>query len=108
VLPPIGDDDGGSLLPLVPREPGDVRGLFGAAAVFFDRSDFAWAAEGVQSEALWLLGPHALAREPASRPAPPPQDVARVHGRRLRRDAQRAGAATPTSSSSTPVRSAVR
>jgi hypothetical protein len=71
-LPVIGDDDGGCLLPLVPREPGDVRGLFGTAAALFERPDYAWAAGGVASEALWLLGRGALERTRALPAAPPP------------------------------------
>jgi uncharacterized heparinase superfamily protein len=55
-LPPIGDDDGGQLLALAPREAGDVRGVFAAAAAVFGRADYAWAAGGPAPEPLWLLG----------------------------------------------------
>jgi hypothetical protein len=68
-LPVIGDADGGSLLPVIPRAPGDVRGVFGMAGVLFGRPDYAWAAGGVQPEALWFLGSAAVLELPA--PAPP-------------------------------------
>jgi hypothetical protein len=58
--PRIGDADGGSLLPLVPRPPGDTRGVSGVGAALFHRSDYAWAAGGAPSEpseVVWLLGP---------------------------------------------------
>ncbi len=70
-VPSIGDGDGGSLLPLVRREPDDARGVFSVAAAFFGRPDFAWAAESVQPEALWLLGPAAIAVFEATGAAPP-------------------------------------
>lgn len=70
-VPSIGDQDGGSLLPLVRREPHDARGVFAVAAAFFGRADFAWAAEAVQPEALWLLGPAALTVFEATGAAPP-------------------------------------
>jgi hypothetical protein len=58
-MPAIGDADGGRLLPLCPRTPADTRGLFATAAVFFGRAEYAWAANGIQPEAVWLLGPGA-------------------------------------------------
>jgi len=70
-LPAIGDADGGGLLPRVPRGRDDVRGVFATAAVVFERSDYAWAAEGMQPEALWLLGPTAVAAFGALRRVPP-------------------------------------
>src|SRR6185503_12896421 len=48
--PPIGDADGGWLLPLARRAPGDLRGLFGIAAAMFGRRDYAWAAAGEVTE----------------------------------------------------------
>jgi len=56
-MPAIGDADGGSLLPLAPRQRGDLRGVFAVAAAVFRRPDYAWAAEGQGAEALWLCGP---------------------------------------------------
>jgi Heparinase II/III-like protein/Heparinase II/III N-terminus len=67
----IGDDDGGWLLPLLPRAPDDLRGVFSAAAAFFGRSDYAWAAEGLAPEILWLLGPTGVKEFDALTPAPP-------------------------------------
>lgn len=55
-VPQIGDTDGGWLLPLVRRAPGDCRGLFSTAALMFQNRQFAWAADGVTQEALILHG----------------------------------------------------
>lgn len=55
-MPQIGDADGGRLLPLVRRAPEDFRGVFAAAAAWFRRPDYAWAAGGMAPEVLWLLG----------------------------------------------------
>jgi hypothetical protein len=57
VIPSIGDADGGWLLPLEPRAPGDGAGIFAVAAGVLNRGDFAWAAGGLTPENLWLLGP---------------------------------------------------
>ena len=51
-MPHIGDADGGWLLPLVPRDPDDFRGIWSVAAAFFGRPDYAWAAAGVTPEVL--------------------------------------------------------
>lgn len=56
-VPQIGDNDGGSLLPIVHRETGDLQALFSVAAVLFNRSDYAWASGGSSPELLCLLGP---------------------------------------------------
>jgi hypothetical protein len=56
-VPQIGDADGGWLLPLVPRGPDDLRGIWSMAAAFFGRPDYAWAAAGLTPEVFWLLGP---------------------------------------------------
>jgi hypothetical protein len=76
-IPALGDQDGGCLLPLGRREPDDARGLFAVAAAAFGRSDFAWAADGLQPEALWLAGPDA-AEALASANAAPPAHTSRV------------------------------
>ncbi len=55
-LPQIGDADGGRLLPLEPRLPGDASGVFSIAATALKRGDYAWAAGGLMPDALWLLG----------------------------------------------------
>jgi len=66
-VPQIGDADGGWLLPLLRREPGDYRGLFVTAAVFLGKPHFAEAArnraKGADGslETHWLLGSQALA-----------------------------------------------
>jgi hypothetical protein len=69
--PNIGDSDGGWLLPLARRAPGDLRGVFGTAAALFGRGDYAWAAGGVVPELLWLLGRAGLAAFESLRPEPP-------------------------------------
>jgi hypothetical protein len=76
-MPAIGDADGGRLLPLCPRTPADTRGLFAIAAVYFGRPEYAWAANGIQPEALWLLGPGAQDALEALG-ATPPSESSRV------------------------------
>lgn len=56
-FPQLGDTDGGSLLPLLNREPGDFSALFSVAASLFRREDYAWAARGCTPELTCLLGP---------------------------------------------------
>lgn len=68
-MPDIGDADGGRLLPLSPIEPEDVRGVFATAAAVLGRGDFAWAAGGPEPDAVWLLGPAALASVAPRAPA---------------------------------------
>jgi hypothetical protein len=70
-IPQIGDTDGGWLLPLVRRAPDDFSALFSTAAVLFRRADYAWAAGGLASETLWLLGADAHKEFAALHPAPP-------------------------------------
>jgi len=70
-MPQIGDADGGRLLPLSPRAPNDYRDIFSTAAALFGREDYAWAAEGVAPETLWLLGPEGAAAFLALIPSPP-------------------------------------
>lgn len=55
-VPSIGDADGGWLVPLTPREPGDGNGVFAIAATVFQRPDYAWAAGTLAAEVPWLLG----------------------------------------------------
>ena len=55
-LPQIGDADGGWLLPLEPRQPGDASGVFSIAAAVLRRGDYAWASGRLMPEVLWLLG----------------------------------------------------
>lgn len=70
-MPLIGDADGGWLLPLVPRQAADTRGVFAAAAALFGRADYAWAAGGSAPETFWLLGPAGTDAFAALRPSPP-------------------------------------
>ncbi len=56
-FPQLGDTDGGSLLPLLKREPGDFSALFSVAASLFRREDYAWAAQSCTPELTCLLGP---------------------------------------------------
>ncbi|HYV84805.1 MAG TPA: alginate lyase family protein [Patescibacteria group bacterium] len=70
-IPAIGDADGGFLLPLHAREPGDARGLLGTAAALLGRPDCAWAAGEAAPETLWLLGERGLEDFAALRPGPP-------------------------------------
>lgn len=72
-VPRIGDDDGGTLLRLVPRASDDARGVFATAAALFKRSDYAWAAHALQPEVLWLLGVDGCAAFDGIEPAPPKQ-----------------------------------
>ena len=55
VIPLLGDDDGGLLLPLDHRPPDDVRALLLAAAVALHRPELR-AAEAPPSVAYWLCG----------------------------------------------------
>src|SRR6185436_6469080 len=69
--PPIGDADGGRLMPLTPRQPGDCRDVFGLGAVMFDRPDFAAAADGLQPEVICVFGESGVARFDRLQPAAP-------------------------------------
>ena len=63
-MPAIGDADGGWLLPLAPRSPDDLRGVFSTAAAILGRPDLAQAAGRLEPETVWLLGPDAEALVP--------------------------------------------
>jgi glycosyltransferase involved in cell wall biosynthesis len=77
-LPAIGDDDGGSLLPLTRRERGDARGACAVAAALFRNPDFAWAAGGPAPELGWLIGPDGVSAFDAIAPAPPAKSSSHV------------------------------
>ena len=77
-IPAIGDDDGGTLLPMDGRATGDVRGLFGVAAAIFGRRDFAWGAEGLTPDVAWLLGPAGVRAFDDLPPAAPASDPSQV------------------------------
>lgn len=76
-FPQLGDTDGGALLPLLHRSPGDFSALFSVAAALFQREDYAWAAGGSTTELLCLLGAPGhygfLALDPKAPPALPSQ-----------------------------------
>jgi heparinase II/III-like protein len=78
-MPQIGDADGGWFLPLVPRAPDDFRGIWSAAAAFFGRADYAWAAGGVTPELIWLLGPAGAQAFDALPAAPPPTALSQAY-----------------------------
>ena len=70
-LPRIGDADGGWLLPLEARSPGDAGGVFSLAAAVLGRADHAWASGGPRPEVLWLLGADGAEAFDRLQPAPP-------------------------------------
>lgn len=70
-MPAIGDADGGSLLPFASRDPKDCRAVFAIAAVLFKRPDYAWAAQTLAPDTLWLLGADAYKEFAALLPQPP-------------------------------------
>jgi hypothetical protein len=77
--PAIGDADGGWLLPLAPRRPGDLRGTFALAAALFGRADYAWAAGGAAAELVWMLGRAGLEAFDALAPRPPSAPPSRLY-----------------------------
>jgi uncharacterized heparinase superfamily protein len=77
-IPNIGDDDGGTLLPLARRAPGDARGLFAVAAAMFARGAFRWAAEAPAPEVYWLLGTDGVRKLDDLSPVVPRHDASRV------------------------------
>jgi hypothetical protein len=60
--PLMGDDDGGRLVVLGPREPNDFRDTVATAAALFGRGDWKRVAGNTAVETLWLLGPKAVDR----------------------------------------------
>jgi len=77
-IPPIGDGDGGLLLPLGRRRPDEVRSLFSIAAALFQRPDYAWAAQKPSPEIVWLLGPQGLDSFDSLRRQPPAAPASRL------------------------------
>src|SRR4029077_3989305 len=63
-IPHIGDDDGGTLLPIAGRAPDDLRDSLAIAAVLVERPDL--RVGPMLEEAVWMLGARAL-RNPQSR-----------------------------------------
>jgi hypothetical protein len=78
-MPAIGDADGGWVLPLTSRAPGDCRGVFALAAACFKRADYAWAAGGLQPEVIWMLGDKGVQAFDALLPAPPVAKPSRLY-----------------------------
>jgi hypothetical protein len=58
--PLIGDDDGGSLTPLAPRQANDFRGTMAIASMVFGRADYLHAAQEIGEEPIWMFGGAAL------------------------------------------------
>ena len=77
-MPLVGDADGGCLVPLARRAPGDFRGVFGVAAAHYRRAEYAWAADGLTPEALWLAGPEAADVMARFEPRPPRTPASRL------------------------------
>jgi hypothetical protein len=77
-LPQVGDADGGWLLPLEAREPGDASGVFSTAAALWRRTDYAWAAGGPAPEVLWLVGADRAQIVDRLEPAPPRVSASRL------------------------------
>ncbi|MDH3494413.1 MAG: heparinase II/III family protein [Acidobacteriota bacterium] len=59
--PLIGDDDGGTMLPVTTDRPDDFRSSLATGAVIFERGDYKLIAEESKQGVLWLLGPKGLA-----------------------------------------------
>ena len=104
---PIGDADGGWLLPLDLRAPDDARGIFSTAAVVFRRPDFAWAAGELAPETCWLLGPSAAETFDSLEPRPPQVGPPGHWNAAATSSCGQAGARTPTRWFSTLARWAV-
>jgi hypothetical protein len=75
--PLIGDDDGGRLLKLGPRQPDDFRDTICIGAGLFGRGDWKQAVGRATVELLWLLGPSALSHYDGL-PCYEPGDLSRV------------------------------
>jgi hypothetical protein len=71
-IPLIGDDDGGTLIPLQERPYADVSGTLGTAGLVLDRDDIVPVAGGASEQVVWMLGPRgADAADRAGQGAPP-------------------------------------
>jgi hypothetical protein len=71
VIPLLGDDDGGLLLPLDHRPPDDVRALLLAGAVALRRPDLCTGAQAPPGVAYWLCGVERTDRFRTERAADP-------------------------------------
>jgi len=72
-MPSIGDWDDGRTVVLSEHSLDDFRPMLSTGAVLFRRADLAWAAERLDEETLWLLGPRAADVFTSLQPAPPRQ-----------------------------------
>lgn len=71
-MPAIGDDDGGTVLPLDDRQYTDVRATLSTGAVVLQRSDLKFVAGHVAESTLWMLGAQGLLAYDALPPSTPP------------------------------------
>ena len=79
--PLLGDDDGGSLLPLGRTPQNDFRSSLSVGAAYFNRSDYKFVAGGVHEDVLWLGGPEMLCElDRLAVAAPAKTSVAFEHG----------------------------
>jgi hypothetical protein len=58
--PLYGDDDGGRLIKLAPREANDFRDTLAIGAAILKRGDWKHVAGGAPAELLWLIGPEGV------------------------------------------------
>jgi Heparinase II/III-like protein/Heparinase II/III N-terminus len=59
-VPHIGDDDGGALMPIVGRDPDDLRASLAVAAALLDRPGL--QIDATPEDAVWMLGPDVIVR----------------------------------------------
>jgi uncharacterized heparinase superfamily protein len=77
-IPVVGDDDGGRLLRFGNGSSTDARSLFAVGAALFGRRDFAWAADGLAPDVVWLLGGNGVRTFDSLHPASPATSASRV------------------------------
>ncbi|MGH9938929.1 MAG: alginate lyase family protein [Blastocatellia bacterium] len=58
--PLFGDDDGGRLIKLAPREANDFRDTLAIGAAILKRGDWKYVAGDAPAEMLWLIGPEGV------------------------------------------------
>src|SRR5262245_8477273 len=74
--PLFGDDDGGRLIKLAPREANDFRDTLAIGAAIFKRGDWKYVAGAAPAEMLWLMGPEGVACYDRLE-AEPPSEISR-------------------------------
>jgi len=77
-MPSIGDGDSGRVLPLSIAPSDDYRATFSTAAVFYRDAVYAWAADHLAPESLWLLGSQAADVFEKLEKQPPATSPARI------------------------------